>query len=112
MSKEKNTENPEFRDSENKKESTEKEVKTAEAKENTDSAIQEDKKPKVKSTEKESKEDKIPVYLRPYVKAYPSEKTFHVTSDHQVFLEKNKSLAVLHQKSINSNERVQTIKVK
>lgn len=54
----------------------------------------------------------IPGYLVPYVKAYPSEKTFHVTSDHQVFLEKNKSLAVLHQKSINSNERVQTIKVK
>lgn len=111
MSKEKNTENPEFRDSENPKGSKEKEVKTAETvKENTANFVPEDK--KIKEKTKESKEDKIPVYLRPYVKAYPGEKTFHVTSDHQVFLEKNKSLAVFHQKSISSSERVQTIKVK
>lgn len=111
MSKEKNTENPEFRDSENQKESKEKEVKTTETvKENSADSAPEDRKAKEKT--KESKEDKIPVYLGPYVKAYPGEKAFHVTSDHQVFLEKNKSLAVFHQKSINSSEKVQTIKVK
>lgn len=111
MSKEKNTENPELRDSENLKGSKENEVKTAETvKENSADSAPEDRKAKEKT--KESKEDKIPVYLRPYVKAYPGEKAFHVTSDHQVFLEKNKSLAVFHQKSISSNEKVQTIKVK
>lgn len=111
MSKEKNTENPELRNSENQKGSPKEELKTTETiKGDTADSIPEDKKTKEKT--KESKEDKIPVYLRPYVKAYPCEKAFHVTSDHQVFLEKNKSLAVLHQKSINSNERVQTIKVK
>lgn len=87
MSKEKNTENPEFRDSENQKESKEKEVKTTETvKENSADSAPEDRKAKEKT--KESKEDKIPVYLGPYVKAYPGEKAFHVTSDHQVFLEK------------------------
>lgn len=112
MSNEKNTESPEFRGNEVLNEGTEKSGKTAETQKNTNPTIPEDKKAKGKATDKESKEDKIPAYLRPYAKAYPGEKAFHVTSDHQVFLEKNKNLAVLHQKSINSNERVQTIKVK
>ena len=54
----------------------------------------------------------IPCYLVPYVKAYPNEKAFHVTSDKQVFLEKDRGLAVLHQKSLKNGEKVQTIKVK
>lgn len=110
MSNEKNTESPEFRDNEAQNDVAEKIQETA--KENTNPTIPEDKKSKGKAMEKESKEDKIPAYLRPYAKAYPGEKAFHVTSDHQVFLEKNKNLAVLHQKSVDSNERVQTIKVK
>lgn len=112
MSNEKNTESPEFRDNEAQNDVAEKIQETAKTKENTNPTIPEDKKSKGKATEKESKEDKIPAYLRPYAKAYPGEKAFHVTSDQQVFLEKNKNLAVLHQKSINGNERVQTIKVK
>lgn len=51
-------------------------------------------------------------WLAPYCKAYPGEKAFHVTSDRQVFLEKDKGLAVLHQNSLGNGELVQTIKVK
>lgn len=54
----------------------------------------------------------IPDYLVPYVKAYPNEKAFHVTSDKQVFLEKALSMARLHQNSLKNGEKVQTIKVK
>lgn len=52
------------------------------------------------------------VFIAPYKKAYPEEKAFHVTSDRQVFLEKDRGLAVLHQKSLKNGEKVQTIKVK
>lgn len=51
-------------------------------------------------------------FIAPYEKAYPEEKAFHVTSDKQVFLEKDRGLAILHQNSLKNGEKVQTIKVK
>lgn len=51
-------------------------------------------------------------FIAPYAKAYPKEKAFCVTSDWQVFLEKDRGLAVLHQNSLGNGEKVQTLKVK
>lgn len=51
-------------------------------------------------------------FITPYAKAYPKEKAFYVTSDKQVFFEKDRNLAVMHQNSLASEEKVQTIKVK
>ena len=66
-----------------------------------------------RNTNKEGNTPKsIPGYLVPYVKAYPKERTFHVTTDKQVFLEKDLNLARLHQNSLKNGEKVQTIKVK
>lgn len=39
-------------------------------------------------------------FLKQYMERYPDNKTFHVTSDNMVFLEKDLSLARLHQKSM------------
>lgn len=39
-------------------------------------------------------------FLRQYIERYPDNKTFHVTSDNMVFLEKDLSLARLHQKTL------------
>lgn len=52
----------------------------------------------------------LPSFILSYIKAYPDEKAFHVTSDRQVFLEKDRNLAVLHQNSLKNGEQVQTIK--
>lgn len=41
-------------------------------------------------------------FLKQYMERYPDNKTFHVTSDNMVFLEKDLSLARLHQKSLQS----------
>lgn len=51
-------------------------------------------------------------FLAPYRKAYPGVKTFHVTTDKQVFLDKDEHLAKLHQRSIGADGKIQTIKVK
>lgn len=51
-------------------------------------------------------------FIDPYIKAYPKERVFHVTSDRQVFLERDRSLAVLHQNTLGNEGKVQTIKVK
>nr|WP_306449049.1 hypothetical protein [Odoribacter splanchnicus] len=59
-----------------------------------------------------TQERKIPKILEPYIKAYPKERTFHVTTDKQVFLEKDLNLARLHQRSLKNGEKIQTIKVK
>lgn len=59
-----------------------------------------------------AKQEKDAAFIAPYTKAYPGEKVFHVTSDKQVFLEKDRGLAVLHQNSLGTDEKVQTIKVK
>lgn len=59
-----------------------------------------------------TQERKIPEILEPYIKAYPKERTFHVTTDKQVFLEKDLNLARLHQRRLKNGEKIQTIKVK
>lgn len=46
-----------------------------------------------------------------YAKYYPKNTTFHITSDMQVFLSGDKSLALLHQRSLKNEEQVRTIKV-
>lgn len=51
-------------------------------------------------------------FIVPYAKAYPGERAFHVTSDNQVFLERDRGLAVLHQNSLGNDEKVQTVKIK
>lgn len=61
---------------------------------------------------KEKTGKKVPTFLEPYLKAYPGERTFHVTSDKQVFLEKDLNLARFHQRGLKNGEKVQTIKVK
>lgn len=45
-----------------------------------------------------------------YAKQYPKNKTFHVTSDKQVFLDKDKNLAELHQRSLKEG-KVTTVNV-
>ena len=55
---------------------------------------------------------KVELLVERYAKAYPREKVFHVTSDMQVFLSRDKNLAELHQKSLEKDEKIQTIKVK
>ncbi len=45
-----------------------------------------------------------------YKKLYPDNKTFHITSDKQVFLEKNKGDAESHQRSLKEG-KVTTVKV-
>ena len=54
----------------------------------------------------------IPPFLESYMKAYPKETAFHVTSDKQVFLGKDLNLARFHQRSLKTEGEVQTIKVK
>ena len=60
----------------------------------------------------ESKKVKKEEVVEAYKKAYPKEKAFVVTSDGQVFLERNKNLALLHQRGLRNEEKVQIIKVK
>ena len=47
---------------------------------------------------------KYPAFLGSYVKSYPNEKVFHVTSDNQVFLDKDYHMAKLHQKGLGKGE--------
>lgn len=65
-----------------------------------------------KKPEKPKATKDIPPFLESYVKAYPKETVFHVTSDKQVFLEKDLNLARFHQRSLKTEGEVQTIKVK
>lgn len=60
----------------------------------------------------ESKKVKKEELVEAYKRAYPKEKAFLVTSDGQVFLERNRSLATLHQRGLGNEEKVQIIKVK
>jgi len=54
---------------------------------------------------------KMSVLIASYKKSYPNEKTFHVTSDYQVFLGKDLALAKMHQKKADANKEVQTVKL-
>ncbi|MEG1763345.1 MAG: hypothetical protein RR256_07040, partial [Bacteroidales bacterium] len=53
----------------------------------------------------------IPEFMKGYLKNYPGEKVFYITSDKQVFLEKDHSLAVLHQASLKNEQKLQTLKI-
>lgn len=53
-------------------------------------------------------EPAYPAFLEDYIKAYPGERVFHVTSDHQVFLDKDYGLAVNHQRSLPGDDYIQT----
>jgi hypothetical protein len=50
-----------------------------------------------------------PDFMDHYRKAYPKEQCFHVTSDKQVFLSRDLSLAKRHQKTIDERQEVKTI---
>lgn len=51
-----------------------------------------------------SRKPAYPAFLESYVKAYPNEKVFHVTSDRQVFLDKDYHMAKVHQRSLGKGE--------
>ena len=53
---------------------------------------------------KQPKKTEAPDFLKGYTKAYPKEKVFHVTTDKQVFLGKDYSLAKAHQNSLGKGE--------
>lgn len=52
-----------------------------------------------------------PALIVPYLKSYPREKCFYVTSDGLVFLGREHKAAISHQKGLKNGE-LQTIKVK
>lgn len=58
--------------------------------------------------EKKKEADRLPAFLAPYVKAYPINKTFHVTTDQMVFLANDRGLAVMHQNSLKKGGAVET----
>lgn len=55
--------------------------------------------------------DPFETLAKRYAEAYPDCRTFHITTDRQVFLEKDKNLAQFHQKGLGGGE-IRTIKVK
>lgn len=57
-----------------------------------------------KAKAKLSKKQQLPDFMAAYVKSYPGEKVFHVTSDRQVFLDKDYHLAKMHQRSLGKGE--------
>lgn len=75
---------------------------TATAAENTETGRQ----PEEPAPAKAKKQTKpgVPDFLQGYIKSYPGEKAFHVTSDRQVFLDKDYNLAKLHQNSLGKGE--------
>lgn len=93
------TKETEKKEGKNQKEKAEKQAETAKPE------------PQKKSEKPKATKD-IPPFLESYVKAYPKETVFHVTSDKQVFLEKDLNLARFHQRSLKTEGEVQTIKVK
>lgn len=63
------------------------------------------------AAEQARKADPFKALAEKYAKAYPDCKTFHITSDKQVFLDKDKNLAQFHQKGLGEGE-VRTINVR
>lgn len=55
--------------------------------------------------------DPFVALAKQYAKHYPDCGTFHITTDKQVFLDGNQSLAAFHQRSLGAGE-VRTIKVR
>lgn len=57
------------------------------------------------------KADPFKALAEKYAKAYPECRAFHITTDKQVFLDKDKALAKFHQKGLGEGE-VRTINVR
>lgn len=62
------------------------------------------------AAEQPRKTDPFKALAASYAKYYPHCKAFHITSDKQVFLDKDKNLALLHQAGLGEGE-VRTINV-
>jgi hypothetical protein len=60
------------------------------------------------ATKKETGREKL---LKDYAKRYPGNKTFHITTDNQVFLAKDKHLAENHQRSLKDDGTVDSVTV-
>jgi hypothetical protein len=58
------------------------------------------------NSKKPVKNEELDKLMEPYLKAYPKEKCFYLTSDGQVFLSANKAFANDHQKFLNKNKEV------
>jgi len=54
---------------------------------------------------------KLDELMKPYLKSYPDNKLFFISSDGQVFLKQNKQFAIDHQKSIDPNTEVDEYEV-
>ncbi len=52
----------------------------------------------------EKEDSALTKLAKEYRKLYPGNKTFHITSDRQVFLDKDKGLADLHQRGLNDGK--------
>lgn len=97
----------------NEKVTTELEAKkAAEAKAKAEKETREVEEAKAKAGKTASKDSKLDALIASYRKAYPREKTFHVTSDYQVFLKTDAALAKMHQRSVDKEKSIQTINVK
>lgn len=66
---------------------------------------------RITAADKAAKTDPFRVLAEKYAEAYPACETFHITSDKQVFLDKDRNLALYHQKGLGEGE-VRTIKVR
>ncbi|MCB6971828.1 MULTISPECIES: hypothetical protein [Butyricimonas] len=86
-----------------------KEKETKEPEKDDITPVEQHETSKIKEKETKTKEE---ILIEQYAKAYPKEKLFHVTSDMQVFLAKDKNLAELHQRGLENEEKIRTIKVK
>ena len=63
------------------------------------------------AAEQARKADPFQALAEKYAKAYPDCRAFHITSDGQVFLDKDKNLAQYHQKGLGEGE-VRTVNVR
>lgn len=70
------------------------------------------KTPPAKSDANKKKPSKNELKAASYAKLYPECPAFHITSDGQVFLDKNKNEALSHQQTIAPTESVEIIKIK
>lgn len=61
---------------------------------------------------KATKADPYEELAKEYTKHYPGNDTFHITTDKQVFLQDDRNLAVLHQNTLKTDEKVHSITVK
>lgn len=83
------------------------EIQVPETESDTLSPAQENQ--KQDTPKNKSKQVKDPLIM--YREAYPSNELFHITSDSMVFLENDKGLAELHQRSIGRDlSEIQTLK--